>query len=78
LTLRCRIRFFHSDLSVKFPLSSELAKLNESRKMFDNLSSSLSDALAKKAAINKSKAQELQDAKNALTGRLFVGRLFYK
>uniref|UniRef100_A0A915EIM6 Uncharacterized protein n=1 Tax=Ditylenchus dipsaci TaxID=166011 RepID=A0A915EIM6_9BILA len=54
-------------------LNNDLAKLNENRKLFDNLSSSLADALAKKAAINKSKTQELNDAKNSLTA---VGTCF--
>ncbi|KAI1710014.1 BAR domain of APPL family domain-containing protein [Ditylenchus destructor] len=54
-------------------LRNDLSKLNETRSQFDSLSSSLSDALAKKASINKNKTQELQDARNSLTA---VGTCF--
>lgn len=40
---------------------------------FESLSASLNESLAKKAAINKNKTQELQDAKNSLTA---VGTCF--
>uniref|UniRef100_A0A1I8BL30 Arf-GAP with coiled-coil, ANK repeat and PH domain-containing protein 2 n=1 Tax=Meloidogyne hapla TaxID=6305 RepID=A0A1I8BL30_MELHA len=45
----------------------ELGKLNEVKSHFNNLSSSLSEALLKKAAINKNKFQEMHDAENSLT-----------
>lgn len=38
-------------------IKRELGKLNEVRNQFNTLSSSLSDALSKKAAINKNKIQ---------------------
>jgi hypothetical protein len=38
-------------------LKKELGKLSEVKSHFDNLSSSLSEALSKKAAINKNKIQ---------------------
>lgn len=44
-----------------------MGKLNETKSHFESLSVSLNEALAKKAAINKHKVQELQDAKNSLT-----------
>lgn len=51
----------------------DLGKLNEVKLHFENLSSSLTDALSKKAAINKHKTQEIQDATNSLTA---VGTCF--
>lgn len=45
---------------------SELAKVNETRSHFENLSGSLSEALSKKASIHRNKVQELADAKNSL------------
>uniref|UniRef100_A0A914EAG8 Uncharacterized protein n=1 Tax=Acrobeloides nanus TaxID=290746 RepID=A0A914EAG8_9BILA len=54
-------------------VKNELVKVNETKSHFENLASSFSDALSKKASINKNKVQELNDAKNSLTA---VGTLF--
>ncbi|KAL3113706.1 hypothetical protein niasHT_016796 [Heterodera trifolii] len=48
-------------------LKRELGKLSETRAHFNSLSASLSEALSKKAAIGRNKAQELRDSENALT-----------
>lgn len=52
---------------------SELHRINDSKAHFEQMSTSLDEAITKKAAINKSKIHELHEAKNSLTA---VGTLF--
>lgn len=60
------------DLWVMF-FYSELAKVSETRSQLESLSTSLDDALARKAAVPRARSAELADAKNALTA---VGTCF--
>uniref|UniRef100_A0A0M3I1Q7 BRO1 domain-containing protein n=1 Tax=Ascaris lumbricoides TaxID=6252 RepID=A0A0M3I1Q7_ASCLU len=54
-------------------IKGELAKVSETRSQLESLSTSLDDALARKAAVPRARSAELADAKNALTA---VGTCF--
>lgn len=54
-------------------IRNEIAKVSETRSQFESLSNSLDEALARKAAILRSRGSELADARNALTA---VGTCF--
>uniref|UniRef100_A0A158R4H7 Arf-GAP with coiled-coil, ANK repeat and PH domain-containing protein 2 n=1 Tax=Syphacia muris TaxID=451379 RepID=A0A158R4H7_9BILA len=54
-------------------LCNELAKISETHSQFDGLSNSLDEALAKKAAVLRTRTSDLADARNALTA---VGTCF--
>lgn len=48
-------------------------QINNCKNRFDQMSTSLDEAVTKKAAINKNKIHELHEAKNSLTA---IGTLF--